>query len=405
MHRLILNNVKHQTIIFILFFSKVMFLMFLLTGCVGPPALHDSVIGYDKVTNKLAQELLLLNIARTHHLHNVHFTITGSIAATFDFQSTAGITRRWAINDKGDFFDLNLGASARENPTFQIVPISGQEFTKRLVSPLQEGAYSVLVFQGTSIPVVTRLMASGFSMQDRNGVFQRFIGNDPMRPEEYKEFRRFTMHLAALWNTQNLFAHDLLFDEVVIDGLKVQPKGEDLWKGEGLKWWLNPDGTWKVTRRKRGRTLISNYDPFSLSHSERYQLNEIAQNNADNYVMVDIRPGYPGGDLPFFGGLKLRSYFGILSFVGKGIERAVEFDVVKHPRTPNPIGENPRQTLAIKVTEQPPSGGRTYVRYKGKYYTVAGSSWDREAFRILDLLFQVTVTDVSDVGIPITIAK
>jgi hypothetical protein len=372
---------------------------------VGPPALHDSVIGYDKVTNKLAQELLLLNIARTHHLHNVHFTITGSIAATFDFQSTAGITRRWAINDKGDFFDLNLGASARENPTFQIVPISGQEFTKRLVSPLQEGAYSVLVFQGTSIPVVTRLMASGFSMQDRNGVFQRFIGNDPMRPEEYKEFRRFTMHLAALWNTQNLFAHDLLFDEVVIDGLKVQPKGEDLWKGEGLKWWLNPDGTWKVTRRKRGRTLISNYDPFSLSHSERYQLNEIAQNNADNYVMVDIRPGYPGGDLPFFGGLKLRSYFGILSFVGKGIERAVEFDVVKDPRTPDPIGENPRQTLSIKLTEQPPSGGRTHVRYKGKYYTVAGSSWDREAFRILDLLFQVTVTDVSDVGIPITIAK
>jgi hypothetical protein len=36
---------------------------------------------------------------------------------------------------------------------------------------------------------------------------------------------------------------------------------------------------------------------------------------------------------------------------------------------------------------------------------VAGSAWDREAFRILGLLFQVTVTDVSDVGIPITIAK
>ena len=405
MRRLILINVKHKTSIFILFIAKVIIFTFLLGGCVGPPALHDSVIGYDKTTNKLEQELLLLNIARTHHLYNVHFTITGSIAATFDFASTAGITRQWRLNDKGDFYNLNLGASARENPTFQIVPISGQEFTKRLVSPLPEGAYSVLVFQGTSIPLVTRLMASGLRIQDRNGFFQRYIGNDPLKPEEYKQFRRFTIHLAGLWNTQKLFVRNLLFDEVVIEGLIVQPRAEDLWKAEGLKWWLNPDGTWKVTRRKIGRTLISNYDPFRLSHSERYQLNEIAQNNADNYVMVDIRPGYPGGDLPFFGAFKLRSYFGILSFIGKGIDRAVEFDVAKNPRTPDPIGANPRQTLAIKVTEQSPGGGRTYVRYKGKYYSAAGSAWDREAFRILGLLFQVTVTDVSDVGIPITIAK
>ena len=90
---------------------------------------------------------------------------------------------------------------------------------------------------------------------------------------------------------------------------------------------------------------------------------------------------------------------------GPGIDRAAEFDVVKDPRTSDPIGDNPRQTLAIKVTDQSPSGGRTHVRYKGKYYSVAGSSWDRVAFRILGLLFQVTVTDVSDVGIPITIAK
>jgi len=88
-----------------------------------------------------------------------------------------------------------------------------------------------------------------------------------------------------------------------------------------------------------------------------------------------------------------------------GIDRAVGFDVAKDPRTPHPIGDNPRQTLAINAAEQSPSGGRTYIRYKGQYYSVAGSSWDREAFRIIGLLFQVTVTDVSEVGIPITIAK
>ena len=45
------------------------------------------------------------------------------------------------------------------------------------------------------------------------------------------------------------------------------------------------------------------------------------------------------------------------------------------------------------------------ARYKGKYYTLADSAWDRAAFNVLLILFQVTVSDVSQVGIPITISK
>jgi hypothetical protein len=379
--------------------------IFLLGGCVGPPALRSTVIGYDKITNQLEQELMLLNIARAHHMGTPHFTVTGSIAATFDFTTTGGVTPSWQKSPASHSVDLNWGASASENPTFSIIPVSGEEFTKRLVTPLPEGAYSVLVFQGTDIPVVTRLMAAGFDAQNRKGHFQRFIANDPRRPEAYEEFRRLTMHLAGLWLTQNLSARDLLFDEIVIDGLKNQPKGEDLWKGKGLKWWLNPDGTWKVTRRTKGRMLVSNYDPMSLTHRERYELNEIAKNNADNYVMVDIRPGYPGGDLPFFGAIKLRSYLDILFFIGQGIDKVVEFDVAKDPRTPGPAGDNPPRTLAIRVTEQSPTSGVPRAFYKGKYYSLGDSEWDQEAFAVLSILFQVTVTDVSQVGIPITISK
>ena len=192
---------------------------------------------------------------------------------------------------------------------------------------------------------------------------------------------------------------------MVIDGLKVQPRGEDLWKGEGLKWWLNPDGTWKVTRRTTGRTLISNYDSLRLTHDERYRLNEIARNNARNYVMVDIRPDYPGGELPYFGAIKLRSFLDILAFVGKGIDKVVEFDVARDPCTPEPVGKNPRQTLAIKISEQSPPRGKSTAFYNGRYYTLADTSWDREAFGVLIILFQVTVTDVSKVGFPITISK
>ena len=33
-------------------------------GCVGPPVLQQQVLGYDEVTKRLNDELLLLNIAR-----------------------------------------------------------------------------------------------------------------------------------------------------------------------------------------------------------------------------------------------------------------------------------------------------------------------------------------------------
>ena len=102
-----------------------------LVGCVGPPALHDSVIGYDEVTNQLEREIMLLNIARAHDMSSLHFTVAGSIAATFDFTTTVGFSRRWVLNNSNsDEYNLNLGGSASENPTFTIVPISGQEFTQ-----------------------------------------------------------------------------------------------------------------------------------------------------------------------------------------------------------------------------------------------------------------------------------
>jgi hypothetical protein len=52
-----------------------------------------------------------------------------------------------------------------------------------------------------------------------------------------------------------------------------------------------------------------------------------------------------------------------------------------------------------------PPGLPPYARYAGRYYWVADTPWDRQAFSLLYQAFQVTVTDVSSVGVPITISK
>ncbi len=61
-----------------------------LAGCVGPVSLHEAVLGYDETVSRLERELLLVNIARSHHNLPSHFTVTSNIAATFDYRASAG---------------------------------------------------------------------------------------------------------------------------------------------------------------------------------------------------------------------------------------------------------------------------------------------------------------------------
>ena len=98
-------------------------------GCVGPPVLEQQVLGYDQIAKTLNEELLLLNI------------------------------------------------------------VSGEEFTRRIVTPFRDEVFQFLVFQGERIGQVMRLMAAGIEVQGRDGRFIRFIENDPERRREYEEFR------------------------------------------------------------------------------------------------------------------------------------------------------------------------------------------------------------------------
>jgi hypothetical protein len=150
---------------------------------------------------------------------------------------------------------------------------------------------------------------------------------------------------------------------------------------------------------------ITNYDPRALTDAERVALNAMASTNPRNFVFVDIRPGHPGGDWPLFGGFKLRSLNRILDFVAEDGGQVQEYAVTKDPRT-GEAGPNPAQTLAIDISESAPlPGALPHAHYRGRYYAVADTAWDRNGFRLLYQLFQMTVTDVSQVGVPITISK
>src|SRR5262249_33367330 len=96
--------------------------------------------------------------------------------------------------------------------------------------------------------------------------------------------------------------------------------------------------------------------------------------------------------------------FMILKFIAEGISAAPEFDVGPNASMAG-LDPGPAATLKIRVTNGQPARGLPFVSYKGRYYSIDDTSWDRTVFRILNILFQTTIGKVENVGIPITIAK
>jgi hypothetical protein len=163
-----------------------------------------------------------------------------------------------------------------------------------------------------------------------------------------------------------------------------------------------------LSRRETGRILLTNYDPATLSNEERIRLQEEADQYAVNDVSVDIRPGYPGGEWPIYGVFHLRSFVNALNFIGQSISDHPEYAVAKYPKTPN-VSQNPVYTMALLVSDDEPAGTDINVQFGDWYYALkpeTGYQWNREAFRLLCQIFQMTMTDLARQGAPaITISK
>jgi hypothetical protein len=132
-------------------------LSLVVAGCVGPPALKRQVLSYDEVTAAIEQELILLNIARADNERPIRLTATSSITATFDWTTTANVGGNVQESPGINFLSAGLGASASENPTFSITPLSGEEFTKRILTPFKDTVFPFFLYQGGGIDKVMRL--------------------------------------------------------------------------------------------------------------------------------------------------------------------------------------------------------------------------------------------------------
>ncbi len=374
--------------------------------------MHRAVPEYDRTVSQVESELLLLNIARARHHRPVHFTAVSSVAATFDFRTNAGIRGGFGpVTDSSERpINIEYGASVAENPTATIVPISGEEFTKRILRPLEESHFDFLAHQGFDINMILRLMARGMVVED-DEKGRQVLFNSPGRKEDYAGFRKRLLHLASLQQARALHIEPISYEEpfpVALDRA-LTPAEVVAALDKGYRWSVKHQPNSQIlTRKVIGRLVIANYEPWQLSNEDRHRLNEEIQRFPLDYVFVDIRPGHPGGEWPMRGVIQLRSFNAIIGFVARGISEEPGFHVDPDQRT-GPVSMNPDHVLDIDETASSPKDPQFSVEFEGTYYSISRfpisggmlPSWNQESFSVLANLFQMTVTDVSNVKTPI----
>ena len=377
------------------------------TGCLSPITLNRAVTSYDEAITDAISKQLLINIARAHQHQPIHFTGVSNIAATFDFRVNAGATPAFT-GEAGRALMPIFGGSVAENPTISIAPIEGEEFTKRLLTPFQETKFMLLLRQRYDIDLLLRLMAQELRITE-NGQEVAYR-NTPADRRGYEIFRRVVTHLSAIQDQNQLYAEPLVYNRTwTIPANSVTAEGFQALQKEYLVTYSQKDNSYTLRKQIMGQILITNYDPDTLSPDERARLIEETEEGHLNDVSFDIRPGHVGGEYPLKGDFRLRSFNTILTSLGRSLEEDPEYHVDKDPRTPV-VHENPVHTMELLLSDGAPSGADLSIQSHGKYYAVNSTGpmarWNREAFQLLYLLFQMTVTEVPRVGVPsITIAK
>ena len=220
------------------------------SGCLSPITLNRAVTAYDDAVTDAISRQLLINIARAHQHQPIHFTGVSNIAATFDFRVSAGATPALTGEASKALMPI-FGGSVAENPTFSIVPIEGEEFTQRLLTPFQETKFILLLRQRYDIDLMLRLMAQELRIK-QNGQEVSYR-NTPADRTGYEMFRRVVTHISAIQDANQLHAEPLVYNRTwTIPANSVTAEGFQALQKEYLVTYSQKDNTYTLRKQITG---------------------------------------------------------------------------------------------------------------------------------------------------------
>lgn len=167
-------------------YAILFLLAVLLSGCVsiGPGTIPRDRFDYAKSIRTSWKEQMLLNMVGLRYGEAPVFLEVSSVISQYSLET--GANASGAVSSGSDV--ISLGGSARwsDRPTITYSPMSGQEFTRELLTPLKPRAVFGLVQAGWPIDRVVRL-----SIWSINGITSREPGSPVLNPDFFEVIQAF----------------------------------------------------------------------------------------------------------------------------------------------------------------------------------------------------------------------
>jgi hypothetical protein len=177
-------------------YSRSVFIILAVLGLyscavVGPRSITSGRGDYAEVINRTEDEQILNVIVRQRYNETFGMMTVASITSNLKFKAQAGANV--GIGDS-DSYDANLvplssGVAYEENPTISYVPLGGEDFTRRMLSPVTIDEW-VLLSGHSRVPGHMLALA----VRRLNGLRSPLLGDAPVSPE-FLRFLELYTHL------------------------------------------------------------------------------------------------------------------------------------------------------------------------------------------------------------------
>ena len=166
-----------------------------LCGCavVGPQSITAGRGAYAEVINRTEDEQILNVIVRLRYDETFGMISVASVTANLSFSTQAGANIGVGDDDSyaGNLIPLSAGVAYEENPTISYVPLSGEDFMRRMLSPVSMSEWLLI---GSPARHPGHVFA--LAVRRVNGLRNPLLGEEPPSPafarfvELYDRLRR-----------------------------------------------------------------------------------------------------------------------------------------------------------------------------------------------------------------------
>lgn len=140
--------------------SRFVAALVVLGGCAshhGPDSIRSERPNYNREITASQDEQMLTNLVRLRYQDTPLFMELTSVVTSYSFDRTLGLGAKLNTGNPGDEVTPSIGLLLGNRPTITYLPLQGEEFAQRMLSPMPLGSILFFAQTGWSVDRLLRL--------------------------------------------------------------------------------------------------------------------------------------------------------------------------------------------------------------------------------------------------------